>query len=113
MCDSQGVFTTDEAKVACRQLGILQVEGAVLHSAFQQNSINFSFLTDEIGILDASQFVGDKNEPIFMDRVQCNGEEYLLKDCDHTMEHMCGHENDVGIICHRKSTALLETIMHL
>ena len=27
VCDSQGVFTIDEAKVACRQLGILQVEG--------------------------------------------------------------------------------------
>ena len=27
VCDSQGVFTTDEAKVACRQLGTLQVEG--------------------------------------------------------------------------------------
>ena len=27
VCDSQGVFTTDEAKVACRQLGMLQVEG--------------------------------------------------------------------------------------
>ena len=27
VCDSQGVFTTDEAKVACRQIGKLQVEG--------------------------------------------------------------------------------------
>ena len=27
VCDSEGVFTTDEAKVACRQLGILQAEG--------------------------------------------------------------------------------------
>ena len=27
VCDSDGVFTTDEAKVACRQLGKLQVEG--------------------------------------------------------------------------------------
>ena len=27
VCDSDGVFTEDEAKVACRQLGILQVEG--------------------------------------------------------------------------------------
>ena len=27
VCDSEGVFTTDEAKVACRQLGKLQVEG--------------------------------------------------------------------------------------
>ena len=27
VCDSKGIFTTDEAKVACRQLGKLQVEG--------------------------------------------------------------------------------------
>ena len=27
VCDSRGVFTTTEAVVACRQLGILQVEG--------------------------------------------------------------------------------------
>ena len=27
VCDSTGVFTSDEAKVVCRQLGILQVEG--------------------------------------------------------------------------------------
>ena len=30
VCDSQGIFTRDEAKVACRQLGILQVEGLFL-----------------------------------------------------------------------------------
>ena len=30
VCDSQGIFTRDEAKVACRQLGILQVEGLLL-----------------------------------------------------------------------------------
>lgn len=27
VCDSEGLFTTDEAKVACRELGELQVEG--------------------------------------------------------------------------------------
>ena len=27
VCDSVGLFTRDEAMVACRQLGILQVEG--------------------------------------------------------------------------------------
>ena len=31
VCDSEGVFTRDEAKVACRQLGILQVEGWYEH----------------------------------------------------------------------------------
>ena len=30
VCDSGGVFTTDEAVVACRQLGLLQGEGHVL-----------------------------------------------------------------------------------
>ena len=30
VCDSEGVFTSDEAKVACRQLGILQGEGLLL-----------------------------------------------------------------------------------
>ena len=29
VCDSTGVFTRAEAKVACRQLGILQVEGSL------------------------------------------------------------------------------------
>ena len=37
VCDSQGVFTTDEATVACRQLGILQVEGAYKRSVLCQN----------------------------------------------------------------------------
>ena len=27
VCDSLGIFSRDEAKVACRQLGILQIEG--------------------------------------------------------------------------------------
>ena len=27
VCDSDDIFTTDEAIVACRQLGLLQVEG--------------------------------------------------------------------------------------
>ena len=27
VCDSEGVFSTTEAKVACRHLGKLQVEG--------------------------------------------------------------------------------------
>ena len=27
VCDSEDIFTTDEAIVACRQLGLLQVEG--------------------------------------------------------------------------------------
>ena len=43
VCDSQGVFTTDEAKVACRQLEILQVEGEHKRSVLCQHlSKNFT-----------------------------------------------------------------------
>ena len=34
VCDSAGVFTSDEAKVVCRQLGILQVKGRKLFLTF-------------------------------------------------------------------------------
>ena len=34
VCDSAGVFTSDEAKVVCRHLGILQVEGRKLFFTF-------------------------------------------------------------------------------
>ena len=34
VCDSAEVFTSDEAKVVCRQLGILQVEGRKLFITF-------------------------------------------------------------------------------
>ena len=30
VCDSDDIFTTDEAIVACRQLGLLQVEGQLI-----------------------------------------------------------------------------------
>ena len=33
VCDSDGIFTTDEAIVACRQLGLLQVEGQFIYSS--------------------------------------------------------------------------------
>ena len=29
VCDSEGLFTTDEAIVVCRQLGILEIEGLI------------------------------------------------------------------------------------
>ena len=43
VCDSQGVFTTDEAKVACRQLGKLQVEG--IYKADNRNGSKIQFIS--------------------------------------------------------------------
>ena len=39
VCDSEGVFTRDEAKVACRQLGFLQVEGWYGYLFFLNHSV--------------------------------------------------------------------------
>ena len=44
VCDSAGVFTSDEAKVVCRQLGILQVEGKSLNcipASFNRTALLF------------------------------------------------------------------------
>ena len=67
------------------------------------NQCTFVHSTDEVGILDESELVEGISGPIFMDGVQCSGEENNLKICDFTMEHMCSHEDDIGIICHRKT----------
>ena len=45
VCDSAQVFTSDEAKVVCRQLGILQVEGRKPFSLlFYLNTLKFLFI---------------------------------------------------------------------
>ena len=100
VCDSQGVFTTNEAKVACRKLGKLQVEGIIQISCEYEQNRRFTFL-DEVGVLDASAF-GNPSGPIFLDKIQCSSEEDDLLHCDNTVVHMCTHQQDVGIICHRE-----------
>ena len=59
------------------------------------------FSTDDVGVLDASAF-GDPSGPIFLDQIRCNGEEGGLLGCESSTLHMCNHQNDVAIICHRK-----------
>ena len=57
--------------------------------------------TDEVAVLDASVFEASSG-PIFLDRVQCTGIENNILDCANSALHMCSHQNDVAIICHRK-----------
>ena len=49
------------------------------------------------------RFGGEAGGPIFLDQVHCSGTESRLSDCDTTEVHMCDHDDDVGIICHRKN----------
>ena len=64
-------------------------------------SIGMGF-TDEVGVVDVSQFSGDSSGPIFVDALHCDGEEDRLIDCGFTQLQKCSHQQDVGIICHRK-----------
>ena len=62
---------------------------------------NYSIHTDEVAVLNASSF-GDSNGPILLDEIVCTGGENSLSDCEYDVLHMCSHELDVAIICHRK-----------
>ena len=64
-------------------------------------SIGVDF-TDEVGVVDVSQFSGDSSGPIFLDALHCGGEEDRLVDCGFTELQKCSHQQDVGIICHCK-----------
>ena len=100
VCDSQGVFTTDEAKVACRQLGILQVEGEY-GTYVEWKMYVLHFYLDEVGVLNASVF-RNPNGPLLMDRIHCDGSETNFLSCDYSLVPTCSHVHDIAIICHRK-----------
>ena len=55
-----------------------------------------------VDVVDVTQFGGGSSGSIFLDRLQCNGEEASILDCSHPEIHMCSHHDDVGIICHCK-----------
>ena len=59
-------------------------------------------ISDEVGIVDATQFSTILTIPIFIDDVHCTGEESNLFGCFYTTLHSCNHLQDIAIICHRK-----------
>ena len=76
MCDDY--FDTSEAIVVCRQLGYAG-EAHVAHS---------------------NQF-GQGSGPIWLDNVECLGNETTLDTCAHSGFgiHNCEHKEDVGVVC--------------
>ena len=57
---------------------------------------------DGIDILDVTKLPSGPSGPIFMDKIDCSGEETSLSECSYSEIHKCSHSNDVGIICYRK-----------
>ena len=77
VCDD--LFDIQDATVICRQLGFPSAVRAVSAAA------EFS--------------VGDG--PIFLDNLECTGDESKLSDCTHTgwTVDYCDHSEDAGVIC--------------
>ena len=65
---------------------------------------------DDVDVVDVTEFTGGPSGPIFLDQLYCSGEEASLSECSYTAIHMCGHHDDVGIICHRKCLNILWSI---
>lgn len=78
VCDD--LFSAKAGKVVCRQLGFAKVL-AVMKRA---------------GLGEA-----DSSVRIFLDDVECGGEERSLLECKRSRvgKHDCSHAEDVGVIC--------------
>ncbi|XP_029608708.1 neurotrypsin-like [Salmo trutta] len=76
ICDDQ--WDDIDAEVVCRQLGLGGVPKAWTWAHFGQGS-----------------------GPIFLDRLQCTGNELSLEECPHNnwQQHNCDHMEDAGVSC--------------
>ena len=74
-----------EADVVCRQLGYDGALSAPRYAAFGQGT-----------------------GQIWLDDVQCVGDEIAISDCYHRgwNVHNCGHHSDVGVVCRPKGKAI-------
>lgn len=91
VCDDQ--WDETDAGVACSQLGFSR-DGAIAHPR---------------------GFFGQGTGPIFFDETGCIGNENKLIECSSSGVgvHNCGHSEDAGVICQRKTTPLSIIIVHV
>ena len=77
ICDDR--FDSNEAQVACRQLGYSNAGAVALGDGFFGRGLN----------------------AIHLDELQCNGTEAMLSDCLHSGVgvHDCNHFEDAGVLC--------------
>ena len=70
----------------------------------QYFSLSKSYVFPESAdVVDVTEFSGGPSGPIFVDNLQCDGDETSISECSYPEIHMCSHYDDVGIICHRKN----------
>lgn len=71
----------------------------LMTSCNTNNHCPFSDFTGAIALLSAAFGQGDG--PIFLDSVQCTGQETMLHNCsnDGVGLHNCGHAEDAAVVC--------------
>ena len=84
MCDSNWDYV--DAKVACKKMGFLNAEYYKLYSPS-----------------------GSSSQPIWVNNVECTGNEMHLTDCSGTFggTSSCTHTEDIGISCSRNGKEII------
>ncbi|XP_071839533.1 scavenger receptor cysteine-rich domain-containing protein DMBT1-like isoform X3 [Apostichopus japonicus] len=87
VCDD--LWDLEDAAVICRQLGYPGANEAY-----------------------GSSFFGQGSDPIWLDNVECSGNESRLSDCSHNAfgENNCGHLQDAGVVCTTNATQEISDI---
>ena len=78
VCDDE--WDDLDAQVVCRQLGFVNNVRARAIQTFQPSAAS--------------------NVHIWLDNVNCNGNEYKVIDCHYTRPHNCYHYEDAGVNCY-------------
>ncbi|PIK52969.1 putative deleted in malignant brain tumors 1 protein-like isoform X4 [Apostichopus japonicus] len=88
VCDD--LWDLEDAAVICRQLGYPGANEAY-----------------------GSSFFGQGSDPIWLDNVECSGNESRLSDCSHNAfgENNCGHLQDAGVVCTTNATQGLASML--
>ena len=96
VCDNS--WNDTEASVVCRQLGFSRFRKFLLslYSISSLNNIVF-FPSDFLALGDA--YYGEGSGPVYIDTIDCRGNESNLTDCTYTTSSTCSHSQDAGVQC--------------
>ena len=103
VCDDQ--WDENDAKVACRKLGFSDKGKSVCHAADISVQSHFMLLAPSGAQARRDAFFGTGRGPIFLDDLNCTGNESDLFECVSIND--CGHSEDAGVICQENGKTVI------